>query len=109
MAIPKLYGLEFGILPAVALPYLWVATDFTVPAVLINNAVITAVCAGAAWYRSKQIAAEMGRRYRDRLDPMWPYLVAILLGFLAALQIILGVAHLSYYRKGHLVSDIFDQ
>ena len=109
MPIPKLYGLEFAILPCVSLPYLTMWTDFTPPAVLIQNAVVTAVCAAAAWYRSKQIAAEMGRRYRDRLDPVWPYLVALLLAFAAALQIILGVAHLSYYRKAHLVSDIFDQ
>jgi hypothetical protein len=109
MVIPKLYGLEYAILPACSLPYLMYFTDFTMPAVLLNNAVVTAVTAGAAYYRSRQMSAQYGKRYRDRLEPMWPFLVALLLAFLAGLQVILAMSHLSYYRKGHLISDIFSQ
>ena len=105
----KLYGLESAITPTVALPYLVYMTDFTVPVALLNNAVITGAMAGAAWYRSRQISKDVGRRYRDRLEPVWPFLTSILLAFLAALQLIFAVTHLSYYRTGHLISDVFDQ
>jgi len=105
---PKLYGLEFAILPVVSLPTIYWWGDFTFPVVMVNNSIITAVCALAAGWRSRQIAAAMGRGHRDRLAPMWPALVGLLLAFFAALQVIFCVAHLSYFRDGPLVPDLFD-
>jgi hypothetical protein len=106
---PKLYGFEYAILPAVGLPFLYYAGDFTLPAALFNNFILTAVCAATAMWRSRQIRAAVGRSYTDRLDPVWPALVGAFLAFLAMLQLILSVAHLSYYRNGAMAIDLFER
>jgi hypothetical protein len=103
------YGLEYAVLPPISLLYFFYATDFTLPGMLFNNALLTFVAAAAAWWRSKQLVQVLGRRPDPtQLEPMWPALVFLLLVYLGALQVILAVAHLSYYRDGPLVQDVFD-
>lgn len=116
MSFPKLYGAEYGILPLVAVPYLYWFSDFTVPAVLLNGCVITAACGGAALWRSRELSRHVEERrkkgqpgwYRDRFEPIWPALAALVLFFIAALQLIGAVSHLSWNRKGDFV-DVFDR
>lgn len=103
------YALEYAILPAVGLPYFLMVQEFGIPATLANNAVLTAACAGAAYYYSTLVAKRIGKRnYKGRLEPVWPGFMSLLLAYLAALQMIMAVAHISYYRDGPLVHDIFD-
>jgi hypothetical protein len=86
-------------------------TDFTWPGAFLNNSIITAASAGAAWWRSKQLADFAIKRNdrKDRLTPVGPFIASMILAFSAALQIIFAVTHLSYYRKGPLVTDLFDR
>ena len=103
------YGLEYAVLPPISLIYFWIMTDFTVPGMFFNNAILTIVAASAAWWRSKQLVQMLGRRPSpEHLEPMWPALVFLGLAYLGGLQVILAVAHLSYYRDGPLVQDVFD-
>lgn len=111
MRIPRLHGLEFILIPLISLAYLALMTDFTWPGALLNNSIITAGSAGIAWWRSKQLAdwAIVRGDRRERLTPVGYFIVAMILAFWAALQIIFAVTHLSYYRKGPLVTDLFDR
>jgi len=63
------------------------------------------------WWRSKQLAtfAEKRGDRRERLAPVPYFFTALVLAFFAALQIIFAITHLSYYRKGPLVTDLFDR
>lgn len=108
--IGNLYGGEYCILPVVSLAYLYFVGNFSVPATLINNTFITAANGGAALWRSRVLARQVppGRQRRDRLEPLWPGLMGLLLLFLAALQLILAVTHISWYRNGPLISDMFE-
>lgn len=111
MRVPRLHGLEFFILPLVSLFYFAAMTDFTWPGALLNNSIITAATAGVSYWRSKQLAdfaIKRGDR-RERLTPLGYFAAAMVLAFCASLQIIFAVTHLSYYRKGALVTDLFDR
>lgn len=109
LLFPRTYGLEFFVLPILALPYFYYVSDFTLPGALFNNCILSFVMAGLAWWRSTAIAATIPRSAtRHRLDPAWPAFASMTLVFLAVLQLILSVAHLSYYRKGPLVPDLFE-
>ena len=108
-AFPRLFGAEFAILPFVSFPYLYLVGDFSMPAVLFNNAIVTALCGAVALWRSSAIAKAIGPRHHNRLEPVWPAFAGVLLLFVAALQLILSVTHLSYYREGPLVSGLFEQ
>jgi hypothetical protein len=108
----KTFGLEYTILPCISLFYFRAIESYSWPGALGNNAIVTLVCAAAAHWRSKQLAKFYGSRSRkpnvNCIEPMWPALVFLLLLFLAALQLILCVTHVSYYRKGQLLPDLFD-
>lgn len=107
MIFPNLHGLEFFLIPLVSCFYLFTMTDFTWPGALLNNAIITGATAGAAMWRSRSLAqwAEKRRDRQERMTPIGPFLTALVLAFLAALQLIGAVTHLSYYRKGALISE----
>ena len=65
-AIPKLYGLEYFILPLVSLAYFRNFTDFTWVGTLFNNCIVTILMGVFAYMRSQQMAKKVPRR--DRLD-----------------------------------------
>lgn len=106
----RLYGTEYAIIPLLSIAYFYFIGDFSVPATFFNNAFVTAANALAAMWRSRQLAKALGPCHdRDRIEPFWPAFAALVLLYLAALQVILSVAHLSYYRTGPLVADIFER
>lgn len=110
----RTFGVEYAVLPPIGLWYFRAVSDFSWPAALANNMLLTLVCAGGAYWRSKQLhKGSVGkRRVRkddyNNLEPMWPALVFLVLLLLAAVQLILAVTHVSYYRNGPLVPDLFD-
>lgn len=108
----KTFGLEYTVLPFLSLFYFRAIENYTWPGALGNNVVVTLVCAAGAYWRSKQLAKYYGSRTRtpnvNSLEPMWPALVFLVLLFVAALQLILCISHVSYYRKGPLLPDLFD-
>lgn len=104
----RTYATEFLILPALGMPYFYSVGEFTLPGALFNNAILTAVCGVGALWKSKGIAKQIGRRNHHRLEPVWPAFMGLILIFLAALQLVLSITHVSYYRKGPLVTDMFD-
>jgi hypothetical protein len=108
----KTFGLEYTILPLISIVYFRVVEHYTWPGALGNNVIVTLVCAAGAHWRSKQLAKHYATRTRkpnaNCLEPMWPALVFLLLLFMAALQLILCISHVSYYRKGPLLPDLFD-
>lgn len=107
----RTYGLEYTILPPVGLFFFRVVSEFSWPAALANNCILTLVCAMMAYWRSKQLAKGLSTRRPnyDNLEPMWPALVFLGLLFAAALQLIFSVTHISYYRDGPFVPDLFDR
>ncbi len=111
MKLPHLHGVEFFFIPLVTCAYFVFMTDFTWPGALLNNAFVTAAAGGAAWWRSTSLAkwAEKRGDRRERMTPIGPFVVALFLLYFAALQLIAAVTHLSYYRKGPLVADLFDK
>ncbi len=111
MSFPRLHGIEFVLLPVVTAAYFVWFTDFTWPGALLNNSIVTAASAAVAFWRSKQIAEFAVRRNdrRERLAPVGPFVAGMVLAFGAALQLIFAVTHVSYYRKGPLVADMFDR
>ena len=116
----KTFGLEYAILPFIALPYFYFVASFSIPGALFNNCVLTVLCGLGAWWRSRSLSLWIrskggqassgifGKGVMDPLLPVWPALVALVLWFLAALQLILCITHISYYRDGQLVHDLFD-
>lgn len=111
MQFPRLHGAEFVALPLATLIYFAKMTDFTWPGALLNNAIVTAATAGVAWWRSKQLAdfAEKRGDRRERLAPIGYFACFLLLVFCASLQLIAAVTHISYYRNGPMVTDLFDR
>lgn len=104
------YGLEYSILPLCGIFFFATMTGFSWPGVLLNNAVLTFISAMGAHWRSKQLAKLYYKRDSyDRLEPMWPALLFLMLVYLTALQLIAAVAHVSYNRNGPLVPDLFDR
>ena len=107
--MPATYALEYTVLPLIGLPYFLIAQEFSLPAALANNGILTAACGGAAYYYSCLVAKRIGKRhYKGRLEPVWPGFMSLVLAYLAILQIIIAITHISYYRDGPLVHDIFD-
>lgn len=106
----KTYGFEFTILPLIGFPYFYLFQGFALPSALANNAVLTAVCAGGAYYVSYRSAKEIkGKRQLDRLAPAWPAFMSLWLTYIALLQLIACVTYLSYYRTGDFSKDLFDR
>ncbi len=104
------YALEYAVLPAIAAPYFRLYVGFTWCGALFNGSIVTAICALLAFYRSHRLSRGITNKFqqRGRLEPVWPAMVALLLAIFAALQLIGSVSHLSYYRDGPLVHDIFE-
>eukprot|EP00744_Colponema_vietnamica_P024484 GILI01035718.1.p1 GENE.GILI01035718.1~~GILI01035718.1.p1 ORF type:complete len:109 (-),score=8.60 GILI01035718.1:55-381(-) len=106
----RTYGFEFAILPLIGFPYFFLFEGFSLPASLANNAVLTAVCAIGAYYVSRRLAKSIGAKNQiDRLAPAWPAFMSLWLAYIAGLQLIMCVTHLSYYRKGDFAKDLFDK
>eukprot|EP00758_Cryptobia_borreli_P009616 Tbor_TRINITY_DN5495_c1_g2::TRINITY_DN5495_c1_g2_i1::g.24262::m.24262 len=105
-----LYGLEYCIIPCLGLPYFIIIAGFDLPIAFVNNAVVTAACGISAYYHSWRVSKAIGiRNYKDRLEPVWTGYISLLLAYITVLHIIFCVTHLSYYRTGPLLPDLFDR
>ena len=105
----KTFALEYAVLPCLGPVYFYGVAELSWPAVFFNNAILTLTCACASWLRSRQLAGVVLKKQRlDRLEPVWPFLMTLTLLLFAALQLIAAVTHLSYFRNGPLVRDMFD-
>eukprot|EP00760_Papus_ankaliazontas_P033642 PhM_4_TR6533/c0_g1_i1/m.36216 len=91
---------EFLLIPIIAFPYLSLWWEFGAAGAFFGGGIMTTCGAIAAFWRSRYLAthARPSRRNDMNLEPVWPALFGVILTFVGALQIILSVSHLSYYR-----------
>jgi predicted small integral membrane protein len=106
-----LRGVEFLAPPVLSLAYFTLSTTWTWPTIFFNNFIITLLTAVASYLRSRQLAKFVGQKgtRADRLLPFGPAFVSLILAYLAVLQLIFTVTHLSYYRNGPLIPELFDR
>eukprot|EP01064_Diplonema_japonicum_P012977 TRINITY_DN20334_c0_g1_i1.p1 TRINITY_DN20334_c0_g1~~TRINITY_DN20334_c0_g1_i1.p1 ORF type:complete len:133 (+),score=11.70 TRINITY_DN20334_c0_g1_i1:53-400(+) len=100
------YGLEYTIAPLLACPFLYTYEYYGPAGALLGGALLTAMSAALALLRGESLrrAAVANKVKIDRMDPVYPTLVGILLCSFTLLQIILSVSHWSYYRDPKVVN-----